>query len=97
MERLGAGDLARILGLVHTLGDVGDPDEFLDVSLDGMMELVPCTIATMNEVVPSADRVVTWTRPVSVEPPPGALETLARLADSHPCRGSIPRVARRTP
>jgi len=84
MERLGAGDLSRILDLVHALGDVGDPDEFLDVSLDGMMDLVPCTIATMNEVVPSADRVVTWTRPVSVEPPPGALETLARLADSHP-------------
>ena len=84
MEGLGAGDLARILDLVHALGDVGDPDEFLDVSLDGMMELVPCSIATMNEVVPAADRVAAWVRPVAVEIPPGALETLARLADEHP-------------
>ncbi len=84
MERLGAGDLARILDLVHALGDAGDPDEFLDVSLDGMIDLVPCTVATMNDVVPSADRVVTWTRPVSFGFPPGAHETLARLADTHP-------------
>jgi len=84
MVRLGAGDLARILDLVHTLGDVGDPDEFLDVSLNGVMDLVPCEVATMNEVVPSADRVVAWTRPGSFEFPPGAPETLARLAGDHP-------------
>ena len=55
-ERLESGDLAAILDLVHALGDVEDPDAFLDVSLRGVMELVPCTVATMNEVVPSADR-----------------------------------------
>jgi DNA-binding CsgD family transcriptional regulator len=84
MERLAAGDLAGILSLVHALGDVGDPDEFLDVSLRGVMDLVPCTVATMNEVVPSADRVVAWTRPASFVIPPGALERLARLAGDHP-------------
>jgi DNA-binding CsgD family transcriptional regulator len=84
MEPLGAGDLTRILNLVHALGDVGDPDEFLDVSLNGVMDLVPCTVATMNEVVPSADRVVVWTRPASFEFPAGAFETLARLAGDHP-------------
>lgn len=84
MERLGAGDLASILDLVRALGDVGDPDEFLDVSLHGVMELVPCTVATMNEVVPSADRVVAWTRPDSFHFPDGVPEELARLAGDHP-------------
>lgn len=84
MERLGAGDLARILDLVHALGEVGGPDEFLDVSLQGVMDLVPCAVATMNEVVPSADRVVAWSRPASFVVPPGTPEMLARLAGDHP-------------
>lgn len=75
--RLAADDLAGILDLVHALGDVSDPDEFLDVSLQGVMELVPCTVATMNEVVPSADRVVAWTRPDSFHFPDGVPERLA--------------------
>jgi len=84
MERLSTGDLSAILDLVYALGDVDDSDEFLDVSLRGAMELVPCTVATMNEVVPSAGRFVAWTRPASFAPPPGALDTLARLAGEHP-------------
>jgi DNA-binding CsgD family transcriptional regulator len=84
MERLGAGDLKDILDLVRALGDVEDPDEFLDVSLHGVMDLVPCTVATMNEVVPSADRVVAWTRPESFHFPDGVPQELARLAGDHP-------------
>jgi DNA-binding CsgD family transcriptional regulator len=83
-ERLEAGDLQTILDLVHALSDVGDPDEFLDVSLRGVMDLVPCAVATINEVVPSADRVVGWTRPESFDIPPGAAEALSRLAGDHP-------------
>jgi DNA-binding CsgD family transcriptional regulator len=83
-EQLEAGDLADILDLVRALGDVEDPDEFLDVSLHGVMELVPCTVATMNEVVPSADRVVAWTRPETFHFPVGVPEELARLAGDHP-------------
>jgi DNA-binding CsgD family transcriptional regulator len=83
-ERLEAGDLEKILDLVHALSDVGDPDEFLDVSLHGVMDLVPCAVATINEVVPSADRVVGWTRPESYDIPPGAAEALSRLAGDHP-------------
>lgn len=84
MERLTDGDLVGILDLVHALGEVDDADEFLDVSLQGVMEIVPCAVATMNEVEPSADRFVAWTRPTSFAPPPGALETLSRLAGDHP-------------
>jgi hypothetical protein len=65
MERLTTGDLAGILDLVHALGDVDDSDEFPDVSLQGVMNIVPCAVATMNEVEPSADRFVAWTRPAS--------------------------------
>ncbi|HEX4433914.1 MAG TPA: helix-turn-helix transcriptional regulator [Acidimicrobiales bacterium] len=83
-ERLAVSDLAGILELVHALGEVGDPDEFLDVSLQGVMEIVPCTVATVNEVVPSADRVVGWTRPDSFHLPDGTPEALARLAGEHP-------------
>jgi DNA-binding CsgD family transcriptional regulator len=84
MERLAVGDLTDILDLVRALGDVEDPDEFLDVSLQGVMELVPCTVATMNEVVPTADRVVAWTRPETFHFPVGVPEELARLAGDHP-------------
>jgi DNA-binding CsgD family transcriptional regulator len=84
MKRLSADDLASILDLVRALGDANDPDEFLDVSLHGSMDLVPCAVATMNEVVPSIQRAVAWTRPTSFVVPPGALENLARLAGSHP-------------
>ncbi len=84
MERLSAGDLSTILELVQALGDAGDPDDFLDVSLQGVMELVPCTVATMNEVVPSAHRMVAWTRPASFVIPPDALDNLALLAGEHP-------------
>jgi DNA-binding CsgD family transcriptional regulator len=83
-ERLEAGDLHKILDLVHALSDVGDPDEFLDVCLRGVMDLVPCAVATINEVVPSADRVVGWTRPESYVIPPGVAEALSRLAGDHP-------------
>jgi DNA-binding CsgD family transcriptional regulator len=84
MERLTTGDLSSILDLVHALGDVDDADEFLDVSLEGVMALVPCTVATMNEVVPSAGRMVSWTRPVPYVTPPGVREALARPAGDHP-------------
>jgi DNA-binding CsgD family transcriptional regulator len=84
MKQLSTGDLDGILDLVRALGDVRDADEFLEVSLQGVMDLVPCTVATMNEVVPSAQRVVAWTRPASFVIPPEAMENLARLAGSHP-------------
>lgn len=84
MKRLGSDDLERILGLVHALGEVADADEFLDVCLRGVMDLVPCVVASMNEVVPSANRVAISTRPESFIVPFGATEALARLADEHP-------------
>ncbi len=84
MARLRAEDLLAVLDLVHSLADAHDPDEFLDVALVGILDLVPASVATINEVVPSADRVVGWTRPLSFVVPDGVAEDLARLADQHP-------------
>ena len=84
MVQLSERDLLAALDLVHSLGDARDPDEFLDVALVGILGLVPASVATMNEVVPSADRVVAWTRPSSFDVPDVAARELARLAHEHP-------------
>ncbi|HTX00147.1 MAG TPA: hypothetical protein VMD59_15290, partial [Acidimicrobiales bacterium] len=84
MDRLTSEDLRRILDLVGELGEVEDPVAFSEVTLEGVMDLVPCEVASLNEVLPASDRVLAWTRPVSFEVPEGVDEALARLAPSHP-------------
>ncbi len=73
-----------MLDLLRTVGQARDPDEFVQATLEGVIELVPCAVATLNEVVPQADRVGVWTEPTTFHIPPGAAELLARLAGEHP-------------
>lgn len=84
MERLGAGDLHGALELVRTVSEATDADQFLDVTLDGLMRLVPAEVATIDEVVPAAGRVVAWSRPTSFEIPEDIAREFARLARGHP-------------
>ena len=82
--RLSQKDLVGVLELVRAVGLAPDPNEFLRIALRGVMDLVPCTVATINEIVPTADRVVFWMEPPSFRVPEGSSEMLAELAGEHP-------------
>jgi DNA-binding CsgD family transcriptional regulator/PAS domain-containing protein len=77
-------DFVGVLDLVRAVGQARDPDEFLRVALHGVMELVPCPVASINEINPMADRVIFWVEPASFRPPEGASEALADLSGEHP-------------
>jgi DNA-binding CsgD family transcriptional regulator len=81
---LGQDDLIGVLELVRAVGQARDPDEFLRLALRGVMDLVPCFVASINEVDPIANRVVSWVDPPSFSPPAGVSEALAELAAQHP-------------
>jgi len=81
---LDQADLIGVLDLVREVGQARDPDEFLRATLRGVMDLVPCLVASMNEIVPMADRMVFWVEPPMFRPPDGVSEALAELAGQHP-------------
>jgi DNA-binding NarL/FixJ family response regulator len=70
--------------MVRAVGSAASPDEFLQEALRGVVKLVPCLVATINEVVPSSNRVAVWVEPPSFSFPDGAPELLAELAGEHP-------------
>ena len=84
MEHIGTDDLSEVLDTVRTVGLTTSPDEFLRTALQGIVKLVPCTVATINEVDPSTDRVAFWMEPSSFPIDDGAAELLSRLAGEHP-------------
>jgi DNA-binding CsgD family transcriptional regulator len=81
---LGQKDFVGVLELVRAVGLASDPNDFLHVALRGVLDLVPCMVATINEVDPRADRVEFWMEPPSFHTPDGAPEILAELAGEHP-------------
>ena len=84
MVGLDQADLIGVLDLVRVVGQARDPDEFLRATLRGVMDLVPCLVASMNEIVPIADRMVFWVEPPMFRPPDGVSQALAELAGQHP-------------
>jgi DNA-binding CsgD family transcriptional regulator len=81
---LGQKDFVGVLDLVRAVGLASDPNDFLHVVLRGVRDLVPCMVATINEVNPMADRVEFSMEPPSFPNPDGAAEILAELAGEHP-------------
>jgi DNA-binding CsgD family transcriptional regulator len=77
-------DFIAVLELVKSVGLARDPDEFLHSVLLGVMDLVPCMVASINEVVPASDRLAFWVEPTSFRPPDGVSEALAERAGEHP-------------
>jgi len=84
MEHLGTDDLSDVLDTVRTVGLAASPDEFLQSTLKGVVKLVPCTVATINEIDTSTDRVAFWMEPSSFPVVDGATELLAQLTAEHP-------------
>ena len=70
--------------MVRAVGVASGPDEFLRSTLKGVVKLVPCMVATINEVVPGTDRMAFWMEPSSFRTAEGASELLAELAGEHP-------------
>ena len=84
MDRLSHDDLATILEVVTQVNQAHDREEFLRTALAGTVRAVPCTVATVNEVDPSAGRFHYWMEPASFPLPDNAREIFARLAHEHP-------------
>jgi DNA-binding CsgD family transcriptional regulator len=81
---LDEADLIGVLELVRAVGQARGPDDFLHVVLRGVMDLVPCMVASINEVDPLGHRVEFWMEPPSFRTPDRLPEMLAELAGEHP-------------
>jgi DNA-binding CsgD family transcriptional regulator len=83
-------DVRAILGYIGDLTSLDHPDDFRAGVLPGLRELVPCEIATYNEVEFDAGRMIAFD-----DPPdsmiPGAPELFVRLGHQNPL---IPRYQR---
>jgi DNA-binding CsgD family transcriptional regulator len=89
-RRVREADVRRILRYVGDLTSLDNPDEFRAGVLPGMRELVPCEIASYNEVEFGAGRMI------AVDDPPGSMipgapELFVRLGHQNPL---IPRYQR---
>ena len=82
--RLEGRDLSDVLDIVRAVGRAKDRDTFLKSTLEGVVELVPCLVATANEIDPVAGRRTYWMEPSSFAVPDSAGEVLGELAGEHP-------------
>jgi DNA-binding CsgD family transcriptional regulator len=78
-----------VLDVVRTVGLARNRDEFFRSTLKGVVSLLPCLVATINEVDPLAGRVAYWVEPSSFHIADGAPELLAELAAEHPLIASF--------
>ena len=84
MVRLSERELSQVLQVVRDVGRAGSRDEFLRHTLTGVCRLVPCLVATANEVDPVAGRVAYVSEPSSFPIPEGGPALLGELAGEHP-------------
>lgn len=84
MVRLYERELSQVLQVVRDVGRAGSRDEFLRCTLVGVCRLVPCLVATANEVDPVAGRVAYVSEPASFPIPEGGPALLGELAGGHP-------------
>jgi len=82
--RLEESDLSEVLDIVRALSGTKDRDTFLRSTLEGVVSLIPCLVATANEVDPVAGRLTYWMQPATFAVPENAGELLTKLAGEHP-------------
>jgi DNA-binding CsgD family transcriptional regulator len=82
--RLGKNDLEQLLDVVQTVGYAQTRDEFLTLTLEGVQKMVPCMVAAVNEIDPSADRFENWHNPSSYPMPENTAQILLELGGEHP-------------
>lgn len=84
MVRLARSDFERVLAAVRLVGEAQNPDDFSQVVIEQVAELIPSDIVTFNEIDPVAGRLVFLAEPKSFPLPPDSGSLLAELADQHP-------------
>jgi DNA-binding CsgD family transcriptional regulator len=82
--RLGKSDLEQLLDVVQMVGDAQTRDEFLAFTLEGVLKMVPCMVAAVNEIDPSADRFEFWHQPSSYRMPENTSQKLLELGGENP-------------
>jgi DNA-binding CsgD family transcriptional regulator len=82
--RLDESDLSRVLDVVRVVSEAKERDTFLQSTLEGVAALMPCLVATANEVDPVGGRLTYWMEPASFAVPDDAAELLTELAAEHP-------------
>ncbi len=93
---LGPAEIGRVLGALDIVSAVSDPAGFPDAAVEALRVLVPCEIATYNEVAPEGRTLVRW-YPGEVTPPPDVEEVLERYAYEHPLVQEIVRTGDGSP
>ncbi len=82
--RLGKNDLEQMLDVVQMVGRAQTRDEFLASTLEGVLKVVPCMVAAVNEIDPSADRFEYWHNPSSFTMPENTAQILLELGGGAP-------------
>jgi DNA-binding CsgD family transcriptional regulator len=84
MSRLGRDDLEAILEAVERTRFVADAAQFPRIALLTLRELVPCAVASFNEVDPVAGRALAVVEPDGYVIDESQRAAFARLAGEHP-------------
>jgi len=93
---LGGVEIGRILGALEIVSEVSDPAAFPDAAVAALRSLVPCEVATYNEVASGGRTIVLW-YPEEVTPPPDAARVLESHAHEHPLVQEIVRTGDGSP
>src|SRR3990170_8985817 len=82
-EAIREADVRAMLGFVATLSSLERPDDFRAGILPGLRQLVPCEVASYNEVDFPAESMIALADPVD-SIPPGAPESFVRFGQQNP-------------
>src|ERR1700722_1786060 len=84
MVRLGNGDFGAVQDVVRAVEAARDPDEFSQVVIVRIAEMIPSDVVSINEVDPEAGRITYLAEPASFASPPDTDAVLGALANQHP-------------
>jgi DNA-binding CsgD family transcriptional regulator len=84
MPELSRHDLALVVDAVSEVSRAPDRSTFMRGALKHTVVVVPCLMATLNEVDPGAGRLNFWLEPESFPIAPELADAFAQLASSHP-------------
>jgi DNA-binding CsgD family transcriptional regulator len=81
---LANSELEQVLDVVQHVCQAQSRDEFLSLTLGGVLALVPCMVVAANEVDPTVGRFVWWHEPSSFAFPANTAQLLGQLGDENP-------------
>jgi len=81
---LANSELEQVLDVVQQVCQAQSRDEFLSLTLGGVLALVPCMVVAANEVDPTVGRFVWWHEPSSFAFPANTAQLLGQLGDENP-------------